>query len=56
MPKASVAVPVVLHCHWGELGEPALHRVLVEEQHQPFRLVEQSILFNSVSLSKYTYQ
>ena len=44
--KAPVAVPVVLHCHQGELGEPALCRRLVEQQYHLSWPVEQSILFN----------
>jgi len=47
--KVLVAVPVALHCHRGELGEAAPNRELVEQQHQLLRLVEQSIILNSVS-------
>jgi len=50
MTKATVAVPVVLDCHREELGELALYRVLVEEQHQPFRPVEQPISCKHISL------
>jgi len=53
---APVTVPVVLNCHQGELGEPAPCWQLVEQQHQLLPHVEQSIVFNCVSLCQYNHQ